>query len=528
MGGEKRMLRPFSAAVGMLVAGGVLIGTLALGSQPAFAVGPCTDVQIIGLRGSGEEIKPAEHGMGALVGPIADAIAFQVPESKTLSFYGVPYPAVEATIENFLTGIYLTSKEEGSEMLHGYLEEEIAACPSAQLVVIGYSQGAHAAGDLLALEPTEVTDHIGAFVMFGDPRFNPEAPYTVGTFDPSYNGLAGKRPLADFSGWTDRVFSACNLNDVICQGLGPAHDVPSHLPPAYLGTYETVAAGLVRHQLGFPLPPDLPTPLHASLTVASSPSRTGVPVPFSAAGSYYDPGAGGISSYEWDFNGDGVADSVTAGNRTTHVYGSPFSGTASVTVRTEDEQAATATAFVDIHDEASVTTGPPTGPPSNSGNATPPADINTAHGAASAPAIRAPSDSSRPVLSELSVSPRRFRLPNHGAKKSTAVGSWISFRLSEPATVRFTIDRQRSRHRPSRRCAKASSVSHTKANCGRYVSLPGAIVEPGQEGLNKIRFNGRLESRRLASGRYRLSAIAIDPAGNRSRSRRAAFQIVRR
>jgi hypothetical protein len=53
-------------------------------------------------------------------------------------------------------------------MLHDYLAKIVAACPYMKLVVIGYSQGAHAAGDQLATESSSITDHVAALVMFGD------------------------------------------------------------------------------------------------------------------------------------------------------------------------------------------------------------------------------------------------------------------------------------------------------------------------------------------------------------------------
>src|SRR4051794_38798098 len=111
-------------------------------SSASAAVGPCTDVQIIGLRGSGEPQVGLQHDMGSLVGPVADLVAEQAQDAATVSFYGVPYKAGDASWKTVLSQSYFDSKKQGMSMLHSYLQEVITACPSMKLVVMGYSQGA--------------------------------------------------------------------------------------------------------------------------------------------------------------------------------------------------------------------------------------------------------------------------------------------------------------------------------------------------------------------------------------------------
>ena len=243
-------------------------GTLLSASTASAAVGPCTDVQLIGLRGSGENPPdPAQHGMGSLVGPVADEIALQIQDAGSVSFYGLPYAAGDASPTTVLSGSYFDSKKAGSALLHNYLAEVTSACPSMKLVVLGYSQGAHAAGDQLAVEPTSVTNHVAALVMFGDPRFNPEASYTWGTFDSRNYGINGKRSLNDFSSWSNRVFSFCNQNDLICQGIGKDHGTGPHAQTLYVGNYSTLVAGLVRRRLGYPRPASARTPLDLAFVI---------------------------------------------------------------------------------------------------------------------------------------------------------------------------------------------------------------------------------------------------------------------
>ena len=242
----------------------------ARGTVPVGTVGPCTDVQIIGLRGSGDNPPdPKHHGMGSLVGPVADQIALQVQDAGTVSFYGLPYKAGDAKPQTVLSGSYFASKKAGSALLHDYLKKVVDACPSMKLVVIGYSQGAHAAGDQLAREPTSITNKIKAFVMFGDPRFNPDASYTWGSFDRRAYGLNGKRSLSDFRSWSSRVFSFCNSRDPICQGTDKyfRFGMGAHKQDLYVGNYSTLVAGLVRKRLGYPRPPSAHTPLDLAFVI---------------------------------------------------------------------------------------------------------------------------------------------------------------------------------------------------------------------------------------------------------------------
>ena len=246
-------IRPICAAwLALLVSALAIIGAAASGTSPAAAATPpCTDVEIVGLRGSSEPFDPAQHGMGALLGTEADLVAAQAPTGTAVGFHGIGYPAVSAVL-GVIDGDYFSSKEEGMRELDGYLRQEIQACPDTRLVVMGYSQGAHAAGDQLAQEPASVTDHVAELVMFGDPRFNPDATYARGTFDPDDEGLAGARPLSDFGSWSTRVASFCNRDDLVCQGVGFGHGTAAHDQALYLSSYGAFAAGLVRTQLGWP------------------------------------------------------------------------------------------------------------------------------------------------------------------------------------------------------------------------------------------------------------------------------------
>jgi hypothetical protein len=111
-------------------------------------------------------------------------------------------------------------------------------------------------------------------------------------------------------------------------------------------------------------------------------------------------------------------------------------------------------------------------------------------------------DTVAPTLSGLAVAPRRFPV----ARRRGSGGTTIGFALSEAATVRFRLER---------------------AVAPRRFVRAGRLRRSGRAGTNRFRFSGRIGTRALRPGRYRLRARAVDSAGNRSAWRTRRFRIVR-
>jgi hypothetical protein len=114
----------------------------------------------------------------------------------------------------------------------------------------------------------------------------------------------------------------------------------------------------------------------------------------------------------------------------------------------------------------------------------------------------------------LALAPRRFR---------ARTGSSVSFGLSEAATVTLRIERRTTGRRVRGRCVKRTDRNRTRRRCVRYVRVGGTITHAAAAGTNRLAF-----TRALRPARYRLVAIAVDAAGNRSRPARATFRILRR
>src|SRR5829696_4686268 len=133
-------------------------------------------------------------------------------------------------------------------------------------------------------------------------------------------------------------------------------------------------------------------------------------------------------------------------------------------------------------------------------------------------------------ITDLVVSPRRWRRGSRlPAIARAPVGTTISFRLDEAASVTLSFRRARPGRRVGGRCVKPTRANRTRRRCTRFVAAGSMAPFAGRAGLNEVRFEGRLSpTRRLRIGRHRVRAGAVDAAGNRSTPRRAGFRIVRR
>ena len=127
-----------------------------------------------------------------------------------------------------------------------------------------------------------------------------------------------------------------------------------------------------------------------------------------------------------------------------------------------------------------------------------------------------PLDTTAPALTRARMLRPRFR-------RSTSV----SFRLSEPATVRATVQRVLKGRRTGGRCRPATPRRRSAPPCRRYVRVPGAATKSLQAGTRRMRVSTRFAGRRLRPGLYRLTLTATDAAGNRSAGKRVAFRVVR-
>lgn len=144
-------------------------------------------------------------------------------------------------------------------------------------------------------------------------------------------------------------------------------------------------------------------------------------------------------------------------------------------------------------------------------------------------------DSTAPRLFALKLAPATFRVSSVRAAPATArpgrraaLGSKITFRLSERASVVLRIERRTSGRRVGATCAARKRANRAGRPCARHVLVGTLKRGTLAAGIHRLAFSGRLGAKKLATGRYRVLAVATDSAANSGEPRTAPFSIVRR
>ena len=130
-----------------------------------------------------------------------------------------------------------------------------------------------------------------------------------------------------------------------------------------------------------------------------------------------------------------------------------------------------------------------------------------------------------PVLSALTLTPATFAAARSGGSTARRGGVLVRYRLSEPAGVRFTVQRALPGVRRSGACRARRASDRGARRCTRFVAVRGSFSQTGRAGDNRVRFSGRLAGRALKVGRHRLTVLATDAGGRRSIAVRAGFRI---
>jgi hypothetical protein len=155
-----------------------------------------------------------------------------------------PYPAVGvfgwkpgddinglgAFLHDSSIGHYHSSVDEGRSDLHAIIKKDASECPATSLILVGYSQGAEVAGDTYQELSPSLQNHVGAVVLFGDPKFNArDSRVDHGTYRAGLHGVLGPRPrFPSAYGQSGVIVSYCNRYDPICQYPVPLKDLAYH------------------------------------------------------------------------------------------------------------------------------------------------------------------------------------------------------------------------------------------------------------------------------------------------------------
>ncbi|KAJ6558294.1 carbohydrate esterase family 5 protein [Mycena capillaripes] len=120
----------------------------------------CKDVAVIFARGTFDS-----GNMGVWVGPqFKAALESQI---DSLAFQGVDASAYPATLSSYLAE---GGSDSGAQSLASTVTDYVNACPDANVVISGWSQGALVAHKGLALLAPEVQAKVKGLATFGDPQ----------------------------------------------------------------------------------------------------------------------------------------------------------------------------------------------------------------------------------------------------------------------------------------------------------------------------------------------------------------------
>jgi hypothetical protein len=134
-------------------------------------------------------------------------------------------------------------------------------------------------------------------------------------------------------------------------------------------------------------------------------------------------------------------------------------------------------------------------------------------------AVRVGRDTVRPRIVSL-----RLRKGQVGKRRPRVTTHRLEVRITEPARATVTIEGPRRGVRRGKRCLKPSKGA-TGKSCTRYVRV-GRLRSSKPARLVKLPIRGKLDRKIAGGGRFRATAVARDPAGNRSKPRHKTFRLM--
>lgn len=179
----------------------------------------CAPVMFVGVRGSGETASDAD-GYGSTVDAVRRKLATYFPGMNS---HAIDYPAIPIDYFHLIGSYgshYVESVANGRAAIDQYLTDTIKFCPTAKIIIAGYSQGAHVAGDAYDYLTAADKAHVSAVLLFGDARFNPKQKLVdSGTYTPAFSGVYqfvdSHLRLVD-KAWVKNVANVCLQGDPVC------------------------------------------------------------------------------------------------------------------------------------------------------------------------------------------------------------------------------------------------------------------------------------------------------------------------
>ena len=118
-------------------------------------------------------------------------------------------------------------------------------------------------------------------------------------------------------------------------------------------------------------------------------------------------------------------------------------------------------------------------------------------------------------LQSLKLSRSSFRAAKAGGAVASAkkkargpVGTTVTYSLSLAGNVDFTVEALTTGRSVGKKCVKQTRANKRRKKCDLAKPVKGGFSDAGAAGQNSIKFTGRLGSRALKPGRYRLAGSA--------------------
>jgi cutinase len=161
---------------------------------PSASAELCPGVDVVFARGTHEP-----PGVGMVGQAFADSLTSQVPD-QSVAVYAVNYPASDD---------YVRSAAVGSDDAVSHIQGMIASCPTTQIVMGGYSQGAAVIELATSAMPAQAANRVAAVAIFG----NPSSEFS--------KMLAGGTPLPTVGPlYNTKTIDLCVPDDPICSPGG--------------------------------------------------------------------------------------------------------------------------------------------------------------------------------------------------------------------------------------------------------------------------------------------------------------------
>ncbi len=194
------------AAVGALLA---VVSGLVIGAGPAQADPGCPSMYVVAVPGTWETSDKGKIAPGnGMLGFVTRGLGPKVD---------VDYVSYAATAFPWETEVYGRSKKQAVDHARALATAMVQRCGDTKIALLGYSQGADAAGDLAAEIGTGLTlipaNRVAAVGLISDPRRSP----TDMLVGPSVPGAgAGGPRIGGFGFVTPVVRSICAPGDLYC------------------------------------------------------------------------------------------------------------------------------------------------------------------------------------------------------------------------------------------------------------------------------------------------------------------------